>query len=98
MNQLVPSNLSLLSDKITNIDNFSSLYIKRLHVCFSNGYALSIVFGLLTRGFEEGLYEIAPLNKKREFDKSLLSFDGDVRGYLTKDEVIKYIRQMASLK
>ena len=92
--------------KIENIEDRSSLNdyypeydINRVLITFKNGYCLSIIRGTMTYGGDKGLFEIAPFNKENEMDGSIIGvFDDDVLGYLSVEEVNKYIEEIANKK
>lgn len=64
---------------------------------FDNGYCVSVIFGDIyySNGFDT--YELAVLkDDKLHYDNPVA--DGDVRGYLTKDELVKLINKVARFK
>ena len=107
MKDLITSNLPVkIIDLIERIENRSDppmlfgsrkYFTDRARICFKNGYQLSIVRGSFTYGYEDGLFEIAPIDKDGYMDGGLLNIDGDdVEGWLTKEDVISKIIEMAN--
>ena len=85
---------------IANTIDMSNEDTRRLRVFFTNGYALSIIYGQYTYGVEEGLFEIAPINLEGELDGSLFDEDdqGDnVLGHCDIEKLNHYMRKLAYL-
>jgi hypothetical protein len=62
-------------------------------VAFPNGYEVSVIQGPSSYGGPEGLYELAVLKEGHlHYDNSVAK--GDVRGYLSEDEVEKLIAEV----
>lgn len=88
------------NDFVKNVEDNSDERMKRLRLTFTNDYGISIIQGSTSYGGEEGLYEIAPLNKNGSLDGSYLDEDDqgdDVLGHLDEKQVEYYIRKMANL-
>jgi hypothetical protein len=64
---------------------------------FENGYGASVVKGPNTYGGEDGLYELAVLDKDGKLCYETPVTD-DVEGYLTENEVTKLMEQIQNLK
>jgi hypothetical protein len=66
-------------------------------VKFRNGYGASIVRHNFSYGGKEGLYELAVLGEdgKLHYDNPVAN--GDVRGYLSEDDVTKLIKEIQQL-
>jgi hypothetical protein len=80
------------------IDLEDSLHIGvRCRVQFPNGYGASIVRHNSSYGNEEGLYELAVLGKDGELHFDNPVANGDVRGYLSEDDVTKLIKEIQQL-
>jgi len=88
------------NDKVKGVTFSSDENFNRMRVVFNNGYELSIVNGTGSYGGNEGLYEIAPVNKKGNLDGRLLNDEDkgdDVCGYCDEEKVKMYINKIASL-
>lgn len=80
------------------IDLEDSLYNGvRCRVQFPNGYGASIVRHNFSYGGKEGLYELAVLDENGELHYDNPVAGGDVRGYLSEDDVTKLIKQIQEL-
>jgi hypothetical protein len=75
-------------------DEFMQGKVSRIH--FDNGYGASVVSHTFSYGGKTGLYELAVL-KDGEIDYNNHIADGDVRGYLTEDEVTDLLNQIQKL-
>jgi len=64
---------------------------------FDNGYGVSVVFGELFHSNGVDTYELAVL-KDGHLDYDNPVADGDVRGYLEKDELMELINQVKEFK
>ncbi len=80
INQLIFKNNS----DIDSIQDFSDETFNRARVFFKNGLLLSVVFGQYSFGGNEGLFEIAVLDKNGNFKPEY--FDGEDQG----DQVLGY--------
>jgi len=86
-------------DTIDCVKNYSESYMQRIRVFFKNGYSLSIIQGKYSYGGEQGLFEIAPFNKRGKMDGELLgNSESDVFGYLSIKQVQLFIKQIGELK
>lgn len=63
---------------------------------FPNGYGASVVRGEGTYGSDEGLYELAVLNSEGNLDYST-PITSDVLGWLSEEDVSKYLNDIAAL-
>ena len=89
------------TDNIKSIEDKSEGEFKRIRIHFNNGCQLSIVRGNGTYGFNNGLFEIAPLNKDGKIDGSLFDKedqDEDVLGYCDEDKINYYINKIGDIK
>ena len=92
---------------------FPDMYDKHAMVLFPNGYGVSIITGKHAYSDEEHPYELAVIktedevpeiiNGVDECDKfeTCLNYDytyGDVKGYLTENEVNKWLREIENLE
>lgn len=65
-------------------------------VYFKNGYGASVVRHESSYGGKDGLYELAVLyNNEIHYDNPVAN--GDVRGYLTEEEVSELLKQIQNL-
>ncbi len=68
-------------------------------VFFENGYGASVILTSTSYGGREGLYELAVIEGNE--DRWMITYDtpvtGDVIGYLTEEDVEKYLRRIQSL-
>ena len=63
---------------------------------FDNGYQASIIRHMFSYGGPEGLFELATMiDGKLVYDNPVA--DGDVRGYLTEEEVIELLNELKAL-
>lgn len=63
---------------------------------FENGYGASVVKSEWTYGGKDGLYELAVLyNDEIHYDNPVAA--GDVRGYLTEEDVTKLLEEIQNL-
>lgn len=93
----IPADLAPL---IAKTEDRSDELMSRLRVIFANGYELSIIFGEGSYGYEQGLFEIAPINKHGGVDGNLLDEDdqGDnVLGHADPEKIGYYMRKLALL-
>jgi hypothetical protein len=97
-----PKIMDITKDTCENIkrvyDN-SGLLIERTRVEFTNGWMLSIIRGQGTYGYEEGLYECAAMHRIHGDYILVYGVPGigcDVRGHMTRDDVIDLICQFAA--
>ena len=100
LSEQIASKISSIED-LSDVNHFlpDSHFIYRVRIHFKNKTQLSIIRGEFTYGGDQGLFEIAPYNKEGKMDGSLLNIQGDdVIGYLSVEEVNKYIEKMANLK
>ena len=68
----------------------------RVLVKFKNGYSLSIIN--TGYGYDDCPYEIAPIDHHGKMNGSLLGIEyDDVLGYLSEQDVIQYLNQMAQI-
>lgn len=89
------------------------MYDKHAVVLFPNGYGVSIITGKHAYSDEEHPYELAVIKTEDEIPEIIngviecdkfethLNYDftdGDVKGYLTEDEVNKWLREIENLK
>lgn len=78
----------------TMTDPFMSGKMSRIY--FDNGYGASVVSHTFSYGGKEGLYELAVLfNDELHYDNPVAG--GDVRGYLTEEEVSDLLIQIQQL-
>lgn len=78
--------------------DLSDATIKRLRIKFPNGLGISIIQGFGSYGYQEGKYEIGPLDLNEALDGSLLEIDGDdVMGHLSETEVLEKCNEIASI-
>lgn len=74
--------------------------MRQAKLFFNNGYGVSVIIGTYSYGGREGLYELAVL-KGKEDDWNLCyttKITDDVIGYLSPDQVTKYMKQVQQLK
>lgn len=67
-----------------------------LKLMFKNGYGISIICNVASYGHEDGLFEIAVLDKNGNLVYDTL-ITNDVLGYLTDEEVVEIINQVKNL-
>lgn len=70
---------------------------KKSIIHFDNGYGASVVSHTFSYGGKSGLYELAVLDKDGEihYDNSVAG--GDVKGYLTEEEVSELLIEIQKL-
>jgi hypothetical protein len=93
----IPADLAPL---IEDVEDRSDELMSRLWVIFTNGYGLSIIRGEYSYGYEQGLFEIAPINKHGELDGDLFDEDDqgdDVLGHADPEKINYYMRKLALL-
>ena len=66
---------------------------------FDNNYGVSVVKGPYSYGGKEGLYELAVIHMSPDMSESELDYDnpvanGDVRGYLTSEDVTQLMKEV----
>jgi hypothetical protein len=66
-------------------------------ITFENGYGASVVQTFFSYGGDEGLYELAVLDRNGQLTYSTPVTD-DVEGRLTEDDVTKLLEQIQNLK
>ena len=65
---------------------------------FPNGLGASIIRHKNSYGFSKGLWEMAPMDEKKEFiGRSLMDWDDDVKGYLDEGELVYYLEKIRCL-
>lgn len=67
---------------------------------FPNGYGASVVKGIGSYGYEQGLYELAVLIKESDNNYELCydtSITDNVLGYLTNNEVLEILEKIKEL-
>lgn len=89
------------------------MYDKHAVVLFPNGYGVSIITGKYAYSDKENPYKLAVLKTEDEIPEIIngviecdkfethLNYDftdGDVKGYLTEDEVNKWLREIENLE
>ena len=79
------------------VDDMNGLYAFML---FDNNYGVSVVKGPYSYGGRDGLYELAVIHKSPDMSESELDYDnpvanGDVRGYLTPEDVTQLMEEVA---
>jgi hypothetical protein len=70
---------------------------KRARMMFDNGYGVSVIQSDRTYGGNEGLYELGVLDNPKGSVVSYTSVTNDVLGWLTEDEVTKYMAEVQEL-
>lgn len=86
-------------DSIISID--SSGDGKQYTFIFDNGYGASVINNKYSYGGKDGLFELAVLEKAEDEQYELTystPIAGDVRGYLTSEDVRNYLKQIRELK
>ena len=76
-------------------DKSDSLYA-RCRVRFTNGYQLSIIRGLGSYGYQQGLFEIAVFSPNDKYCSDLLE-GNDVLGYQTAKQVVSYVEKIGEI-
>ena len=66
---------------------------------FDNNYGVSVVKGPYSYGGRDGLYELAVIHMSPDMSESELDYDnpvanGDVRGYLTSEDVTQLMKEV----
>lgn len=70
---------------------------KKSRIYFDNGYGASVVSHTFSYGGKSGLYELAVLDKDGEIHYDNPVAGGDVKGYLTEEEVTELLIQIQKL-
>lgn len=84
--------------KDLNFEELDNEYLKgkRCRIHFDNGYGASVVSHTRSYGGNEGLYELAVLfDNEIHYDNPVAN--GDVRGYLTEEDVTELLNQIQKL-
>jgi hypothetical protein len=84
--------------KDLNFEELDNEYLKgkRCGINFDNGYGASVVSHTRSYGGNEGLYELAVLfDNEIHYDNPIAM--GDVRGYLTEEEVTELLIEIQNL-
>jgi hypothetical protein len=76
-------------------DEYMSGKKSRIH--FDNGYGASVVSHTFSYGGKSGLYELAVLDKDGEIHYDNPVAGGDVKGYLTEEEVSELLIEIQKL-
>ena len=76
-------------------DEFMNGKTGRIH--FENGWGASVVSHTFSYGGKNGLYELAVLNSDGDLDYNNSVAQGDVRGYLTEEDVNDLLTQIQNL-
>jgi len=76
-------------------DEYMSGKKSRIH--FDNGYGASVVSHTFSYGGKSGLYELAVLDKDGEIHYDNPVASGDVKGYLTEEEVSELLIEIQKL-
>ena len=71
---------------------------KRARMMFDNRYGVSVIQTIMSYGGKEGLYELAVLDYVKGGPIYYTSVTDDVLGWLTEDEVTKYMAKVQELK
>jgi hypothetical protein len=84
--------------KDLEFESLDDLYMtgKKARIYFDNGYGASVVSHTMSYGGMQGLYELAVL-KDDELHYTNPIADGDVRGFLTKEDVSDLLIQIQKL-
>jgi hypothetical protein len=72
------------------------MFGKKARIYFNNGYGASVVSHTMSYGGKKGLYELAVL-KDDELHYTNPIADGDVRGFLTEEDVSDLLIQIQKL-
>lgn len=89
--------LPAIKNEIVDIADLSDSLTRRLRLIFKNGFGISIIRGEYSYGGNQGLYEIAPLDREGNLDGTILDIEGDdVEGHLSEAEVIEKIKIIAN--
>jgi len=70
---------------------------KKSRIHFDNGYGASVVSHTFSYGGKSGLYELAVLDKDGEIHYDNPVAGGDVKGYLTEEEVSELLIEIQKL-
>ena len=70
---------------------------KKSRIMFENGWGASVVSHTFSYGGKTGLYELAVLDSNGELHYGNDVAQGDVRGYLTEEEVTDLLIQIQKL-
>lgn len=70
---------------------------KKSRIYFDNGYGASVVSHTFSYGGKSGLYELAVLDSDGEIHYDNPVAGGDVKGYLTEEEVTELLIQIQKL-
>jgi len=84
--------------KDLNFEELDNEYLKgkKCRIHFDNGYGASVVSHTHSYGGNEGLYELAVLfNDEIHYDNPVAG--GDVRGYLSEEEVSELLIEIQNL-
>ena len=87
----------LMYNYIKEVRDNSNSFMKRVRVSFLNGYSISIVSDEFSYWGKRGLYEIAYFDKDGNMNGGLLNIEYD-EGYLSKNDVLDRMAQLAKLK
>jgi hypothetical protein len=71
---------------------------KKARIHFDNGFGASVVSHTYSYGGKNGLYELAVLNSTGDLVYDNPVADGDVRGYLTEENVSEVLIQIQELE
>jgi hypothetical protein len=71
---------------------------KKERIHFDNGFGASVVSHTYSYGGKNGLYELAVLNSTGDLVYDNPVADGDVRGYLTEENVSEVLIQIQELE
>jgi len=65
---------------------------------FENGWGASVIRNWYSYGGSQGLFELAVLDKSGELHYDNKVANGDVRGYLTQNDVMQLLMQIQNFK
>lgn len=88
-------NATLATKPGWKISDNSDERITRMHIDFPNGYTASVVRGMGSYGFEQGLFEGAVM--RGPFVVYDTPITDDTRGHMTAEEALEFIEQVAAL-
>jgi len=77
------------------LPDLSGIYCR---IQFENGFGASIVNHKYSYGGKDGLYELAVLGSDGEIHYDNTVANGDVLGYLSEDDVERYLKEIKSLE
>jgi len=77
------------------LPDLSGIYCR---IMFENGFGASIVNHKYSYGGKDGLYELAVLDTNGELHYDNSVANGDVLGYLSEDDVERYLEEIKSLE